>query len=76
MQDLVAQVGSNATLAQICLESCVLDTAVPSSPLHLGGNGMCCRRAAGIFDAVAAVLQVELGAGGQRQRQRQTDGRC
>lgn len=61
MQQLVAQVGSNASLAQICLESGVLDAAIDASPFKVSVKSVCYKAAAGVFEALAAVLEDELG---------------
>lgn len=60
-QHLVAQVASNATLAQICLESGVLDAAIAAGTRRVKVDSVCLTAAAGIFEAVAAALHDELG---------------
>lgn len=54
-------VGSNATLAQICLESGLLDAAIAASTRRVTVKGVCYKAAAGIFKAVAAALVDEFG---------------
>lgn len=63
-QHLVAQVGSNATLAQICLESGVLDSAIDAGTRRVKVDSVHLTAAAGIFEAVAAALHDELGKSG------------
>ncbi|GMK58573.1 hypothetical protein CspeluHIS016_0600150 [Cutaneotrichosporon spelunceum] len=56
---LVSDVGANATLAHIALESGVLDAAVAQRKMC--PTSLCHKAAAGIFEALAAVMEDEMG---------------